>query len=53
MLAADAPRPISVEALACELQAVLFAQELILFAPKAIQAGKHVPMLQVRNTQGN
>ncbi|KAF5832868.1 hypothetical protein DUNSADRAFT_11088 [Dunaliella salina] len=42
-----APRPITVEALACELQAVLFAQQLILFAPKAIQASKHVPMLQV------
>ena len=46
-LCAAAPRPITVEALACELQAVLFAQQLILFAPKAIQASKHVPMLQV------
>lgn len=45
---AVAPRPMSWEALACELQAVLFAQQAILFAPAAVQAGRHIPMLQVR-----
>jgi hypothetical protein len=33
------------EALACELQAVLFAQQVILFAPADVAGAKHVPML--------
>lgn len=44
----SAPRPITSEQLSGELQNVLFAQQLILFAPMAVQATKHVPMLQVR-----
>ncbi len=42
-----APRPVGLESLACELQALLFVQQAILFAPRAVQAAKHVPMLQV------
>jgi hypothetical protein len=31
-----------------ELESVLFAQQLILFSPKAVPAQKHIPLLQVR-----
>jgi hypothetical protein len=42
------PRLPSMEALGGELQAVLFAQQAILFAPRTVQPAKHVPMLQVK-----
>ena len=35
------------DGLLVDLQAVLFAQQLILFAPRAVPASKHMKLLQV------